>query len=34
MSEINHFKIFVPCKIMLNEVVVICLLMDDVTVDN
>jgi hypothetical protein len=34
MSEINYFKVFVLCKIMWYDVVVICQLLDDVAVDN
>jgi hypothetical protein len=34
MSEINHFKVFILCKIMWCDIVVICQLLDDVTVDN
>jgi hypothetical protein len=34
MSEINHFKIFILCKIMWHDVVMICQLLDDVVVDN
>jgi hypothetical protein len=34
MSEINHLKIFVLCKIMCHDVVVICQLLDDMIVDN
>jgi hypothetical protein len=34
MSEINHFKKFVLCKIMWHDVAMICQLLDDVIVDN
>jgi hypothetical protein len=34
MSEINHFKVFLLCKIMWHDVVVICQLFDDVALDN
>jgi hypothetical protein len=34
MSEINHFKFFILCKIMWHDVVMICQLLDDVAVDN
>jgi hypothetical protein len=34
MSEINYFKVFILCKIMWHDVVVICPLLDDVSVDN
>jgi hypothetical protein len=34
MSEINHFKNFVPCKIMWHNVVVICQLLNGVILDN
>jgi hypothetical protein len=34
MSEINHFKNFVLCKIMWHDVVMICQLLNDVIVDN
>jgi hypothetical protein len=34
MSGINHFKVFVLCKIMWHDVVVICQLLADVTLDN
>jgi hypothetical protein len=34
MSEINYLKVFVLCKIMWHDIVVIYQLLDDVTVDN
>jgi hypothetical protein len=34
MSEINHFKVFVLCKIMWHDIVMIWQLVDDVSVDN
>jgi hypothetical protein len=34
MNEINHFKVFVLCKIMCHDIVAICQLLDDVTIDN
>jgi hypothetical protein len=34
MSGINHFKVFVLCKIMWHDVVVIYQLLDDVAIDN
>jgi hypothetical protein len=34
MREINHFKVFVLCKIMCHDVVMSCQLVDDVTVVN
>jgi hypothetical protein len=34
MSEINYFKILILCKIMWHDVVVICQLLYDMTVDN
>jgi hypothetical protein len=34
MSVINHFEIFILCKIMWHDVVVIRQLVDDVVVDN
>jgi hypothetical protein len=34
MSEINYLKNFVLCKIKWHDIVVICQLLDDVTVDN
>jgi hypothetical protein len=34
MSEINYFKVFVVCKIMWRNVVMICQLLDNVAVDN
>jgi hypothetical protein len=34
VSEINHFKVFVLCKIMWHDVVVIYQLLDDMTFDN
>jgi hypothetical protein len=32
MSEINYFKVFVLCKIMWHDVVVICPLLNDVDI--
>jgi hypothetical protein len=34
MNENSHFKVFVLCKIMWHDVVVIYQLLDDVEVDN
>jgi hypothetical protein len=34
MSEINHFKIFVLCKIMLYHVGMIYQLLDNIPLDN
>jgi hypothetical protein len=34
MSEINHFKVFILCKIMWHDVVVIWQLVDGVKVNN
>jgi hypothetical protein len=34
MSEINHFKFFILCKIMWHDIVMICQLLDDVAVYN
>jgi hypothetical protein len=34
ISEINHFKAFVLCKIMWRDVVVICQLLNDMAVGN
>jgi hypothetical protein len=34
MSEINHFKFFILCKIIWHDVVVIWQLMNDVAVHN
>jgi hypothetical protein len=34
MREVNHFKVFILCKIMWHDVVMICQLLDDVALDN
>ncbi len=34
MSKINYFKVFVLCRIMWHDVVMIRQLLDDVAVDN
>jgi hypothetical protein len=34
MSKMNHFKVFVLCRIMWHDVVVISQLLDDVVADN
>jgi hypothetical protein len=34
MSEINHFKVFILCKVMWHDIMMICQMLDDVAVDN